>query len=119
MGNPARRRAPLKMATQLLPAADLRTARPPPKQASDHYGTPEHRAWAAAVLGRAGSRCQGPGCGRTGTRLYADHIVELQDGGAPLALANGQALCGACHSAKTARVRAERQRTPPPPQRRP
>lgn len=80
----------------------------PPKEADPHYRTPEHRAWAAAVIRRAGGMCQGPGCGRTGVRLFADHIQELRDNGAPLDLGNGQALCGACHGAKTARERARR-----------
>ena len=84
------------------------TAAPAPKVKAAHYYTPEHRAWSRAVIDRAGHACQH--CGRTGTRLFADHIVELQDGGAPTDLANGQALCGACHSRKTARARADRQR---------
>ncbi len=81
----------------------------PPKRADPYYNSPEHKAWAAAVIARAGGMCQGEGCGRTGVRLYADHIVELRDGGDRLDLANGQALCGRCHSGKTARRRAERQ----------
>jgi hypothetical protein len=79
-----------------------------PKTADPHYLTPEHRAWRAAVIRRAGGLCQAPRCGRAGVRLFADHIRELQDGGAPLDVANGQALCGRCHAFKTVRERARR-----------
>ena len=91
-----------------LAPIDTRTSLPPAKQADAHYHSPEHRAWSAAVIRRAGGACQGPGCGRSGVRLFADHIRELRDGGAPFDLANGAALCGACHSRKTATVRAAR-----------
>ncbi len=88
-----------------LAVRDTRTAMPAPKQRAQHYGTPEHRAWAGKVIEGAGGACQG--CGRTGTRLFADHVVELRDGGDPFG--QGQALCGACHAAKTAAARAARQ----------
>lgn len=74
---------------------------------SKAYASPEHRAWRTAVLARSGNACQS--CGRTGVRLFADHIVELRDGGAALDVRNGQALCGSCHSTKTAAARAARQ----------
>lgn len=82
--------------------------RVPPKQADAHYQTAEHRRWAAAVVRCAAGMCQGEGCGRTGVRLFADHIHELSDGGAPFDLSNGQALCGACHTAKTMKARKAR-----------
>lgn len=84
--------------------------RPMPKQTDPHYQSPEHKAWAAEVFKRAGGRCQAPGCPKFSPehRMFADHIVERQDGGADLDPANGQLLCGAHHSAKTARARALR-----------
>lgn len=79
----------------------------PAKVADAHYLTAAHRAWRRVVIARAGGRCQAPGCGATGL-LYADHVVELKDGGAPLAPANGQALCAVHHGRKTADARASR-----------
>jgi len=90
---------------------DQRTAQEPAKVADSHYATPEHRAWRAKVIARAGGRCQDPRCaapGRSGARLFADHVVELRDGGAPFDVANGLARCGACHTRKTNEARAER-----------
>jgi 5-methylcytosine-specific restriction enzyme A len=89
--------------------ADTRTAKPPPKQRAAHYATAGHGEWRAEVIRRARGVCQGPRCGRSGVRLFADHVVELRDGGAPFDPQNGQALCGACHSRKTAAARAARQ----------
>lgn len=92
-----------------LATSDTRSLKPAPKQRAAIYGTAEHQDWSRAVIARAGGMCQGKGCGRTGVRLFADHIVELRDGGAPYDLANGQALCGSCHTRKTAAARAARQ----------
>nr|WP_294566986.1 HNH endonuclease signature motif containing protein [uncultured Rhodopila sp.] len=98
----------LSVLGQLVAASDLRRLKPAPKVADSHYQTPEHRAWRTEVIRRSGGRCQRPGCGRSGVRLFADHVRELRDGGDALDPANGQALCGACHTAKTARARAAR-----------
>jgi 5-methylcytosine-specific restriction protein A len=87
---------------------EQRRALPPPKTVDTHYHTPEHRQWRAAVIRRADGHCQGPNCGRSGVRLFADHVIELRDGGAPFDVSNGQALCGACHTRKTVAVRANR-----------
>jgi hypothetical protein len=43
-------------------------------------------------------------------RLFADHIVEVADGGALLDPANGQCLCGAHHTLKTVRAKVARAR---------
>ncbi|WP_454917321.1 HNH endonuclease signature motif containing protein [Xanthobacter sediminis] len=84
------------------------------KEADAHYQTPEHRAWAAGVIRRAGGRCQHPGCTitRADGKLYADHIVEIKGGGAPLDPANGQALCARHHGVKTAQERVRRMAEP-------
>lgn len=91
-----------------LPSRDLRTSLPPPKVADAHYQSPAHRAWSAEVIRRAGGKCQAPNCGKTSNRMYADHIIELKDQGAPLDLTNGQCLCPSCHGLKTAQERAKR-----------
>jgi len=106
------KRAALSFMPDRLSVMDTRIAKVPPKQVDAELQTPEHQRWRAEVIRRAGGVCQGPNCGRSGVRLFADHIVERQDGGARLDPANGQALCGSCHTAKTARARAVRHAEP-------
>ena len=91
-----------------LAQSDTRSVRPAPKVRAAHYGTQAHQEWSSAVIRRACGACQD--CFATGKRLFADHVVELRDGGNPTDLANGRALCGSCHSRKTAAARAARQR---------
>lgn len=85
------KRAVLTCIASRLGTLDTRTAQPAPKTADPELKTADHQRWRAEVLRRAGGMCQGPGCGRTGVRLFADHIRERQDGGALLDPANGQA----------------------------
>lgn len=98
--------APLETRRVLLPA----------KQSEPHYLTREHKAWAADVVFRAGARCEavegGARCTKAAPqhRMFADHVVELRDGGAALDPDNGQCLCGSHHTAKTAAARAKRMR---------
>lgn len=105
------------MATRLrtlrpsLATLDMRAVAAVAKAADPHYASPEHAAWRSAVIARAGHRCQA--CGRDGTRLFADHIIEISDGGALTDPRNGQALCGSCHTIKTNRTRADRMRAAP------
>lgn len=73
-----------------------------------HYQSAAHKEWRAAVLARDGFTCQACGASAPGARLIADHVCELVDGGAPLDVANGRALCLACHNAKTAAARRGR-----------
>jgi len=103
----------LKMLQPRLAALDTRRVLPPPKRAAAFYLSPEWRALMAAITKARGKRCQQ--CGRTDCRLFGDHIVELKDGGAPLDPSNVMLRCGSCHTAKTARVRAERMRSPSKP----
>ncbi len=78
------------------------------------YSTPAYSVWRMAVVSRAGYRCQaidsGKRCGKAAPqhRMFADHVVELKDGGAPFDPANGQCLCGAHHTTKTVMARALR-----------
>jgi len=94
--------------TLSMKTLDLRRAQLPRKTVNLIYLTAEHRAWRAHVIARAGGRCESRGCGRKEVRMFADHIRELKDGGNPLDPANGQCLCGSCHSRKTADARVRR-----------
>lgn len=96
----------LRMLKPRVGTADVSVARVPPKAGDPYYKTPEHRVWSKAVIARAGHRCED--CGRTDTRLYADHIREIRDDGERLDLANGRARCAPCHGRKTAAERAKR-----------
>lgn len=93
---------------------DPRAVKPEPKRSAPVYHTPEYRAWRDEVVLRAGGRCEAVEGGRRCTkgepfhRMFADHVVEIRDGGSPIDPANGQCLCGAHHSAKTALARAAR-----------
>lgn len=97
-----------------LRAIDTRTVKPPPKRADAELLTEQHKTWRKAVLARAGYRCEhverGRRCEKAAPRhrMFADHIVERRDGGAPLDPSNGQCLCGAHHTAKTVAARAKR-----------
>ena len=73
-----------------------------------HYLSSDHQAWAASVKRRDGFTCRS--CGARDVRLIADHVIEIDDGGAPLDVHQGMTLCIACHNRKTAAARAERMR---------
>jgi len=92
---------------------DIRTARPAVKKADPELLTPEHRTWRAAVLARAGYRCEWTEDGKrcltaAPLRLIADHIKERKDGGSALDPANGQCLCVKHNTLKGIRARAAR-----------
>jgi len=92
----------------MLTAANLSVARVPPKTADDLYSTPQYRVWRDQVISRADGVCEAMGCGRREPRMFADHIVEVKDGGARFDPANGQCLCGKHHTLKTNAERAKR-----------
>ncbi|GAP24022.1 endonuclease [Gluconobacter frateurii NBRC 101659] len=89
-----------------LAVLDTSIARVPPKTADAFYVSKEWRGLMATILKQRGRVCER--CGRTGCRIFGDHIVELKDGGAKLDPSNVQLLCGSCHTAKTAQARARR-----------
>lgn len=107
---PKPRNAKITLLRPSVGSMDVRIAQPTPKTADEIYGTASHRAWRDEVLRRAGYKCQGPGCRRTGCLLYADHIKEIKDGGVPFDPLNGQALCASCHTNKTVKEREKRLR---------
>jgi 5-methylcytosine-specific restriction enzyme A len=83
---------------------ETRSARPAPKRADPFYLSSEWRSVVDEAKRERRVRCED--CGRTDTRLFGDHVTELQDGGAPLDTGNVRLLCGACHSRETAQARA-------------
>jgi 5-methylcytosine-specific restriction enzyme A len=95
---------------------DARALKPQAKRVDPLYLTHPYREWRAKVIARAGGRCEavehGQRCFKAEPRhrMFADHVRELADGGAPFDLANGQCLCGSHHTAKTAATRARRLR---------
>jgi 5-methylcytosine-specific restriction protein A len=96
----------MHMLKSRIGSVDIRSAKPPAKEADAELLTPLHRAFRAAVLKRAGYRCER--CGRSGCRLFADHVIERADGGALHDPNNGRCLCGSCHTRKTNKQKASR-----------
>ena len=62
------------------------------------------------VLERDGHWCRLGLLGCRGVAVSVDHIVELQDGGDPFALANLQAACVSCNTRKGNYRRQARER---------
>lgn len=83
------------------------------KETLPFYRTREWVQLVAKIIAKRGRRCEGEECSRInrslrGERIFADHIVEVQDGGALLDEVNIELLCGSCHSRKTLAERAKR-----------
>lgn len=102
----SRKKAVLTCMRPLVGVLDTSIAKEPPKRADGFYTSPEWRALMKSIKSKRPNCCVV--CGRTGTRLFGDHIQELKDGGAPLDENNVQLLCGKHHTEKTARARAAR-----------
>lgn len=103
--------ARIKLVGPRIATLDARAVKAPPKRVDAFYTTPQYELWRAEVIERADGRCQDPLCkhpDRRGMRLFADHVHEIRDGGAPYDPANGLARCGSCHTRKTAEERAKR-----------
>ena len=79
-----------------------------PKVADQFYVSPEWRLFVQGLkVDRFGhpsnAHCQDPKCkypGR-GCRVFADHVVEIKDGGARLDPRNIMFRCGSCHTRVT------------------
>lgn len=99
-----------KLGPAIARTVDARSVKPPVKTAEPFYLTPRYRAWREAVVARAGRRCEHRGCraAEPWDRMFADHVIEIRDGGAEYDLANGMCLCGRHHSLKTMQARARR-----------
>jgi 5-methylcytosine-specific restriction protein A len=104
----------IKTMAPAIRVIDTRTVKVAPKVADAELLSPEHRVWRAQVLRNAGYRCeatdQGQRCPKAAPthRMFADHIRERRDGGAPFDPHNGQCLCGSHHTKKTAAARVRR-----------
>jgi 5-methylcytosine-specific restriction enzyme A len=104
----------LRTLAPLVRAVTSRTLQPPQKRKDAIYDSPAFRVWRAQVVLRAGNRCEyvkdGERCRKAhpAHRMYADHIVELRDGGHPFDLTNGQCLCAVHHEKKTFKARQSR-----------
>lgn len=85
--------------------------RTPPKTVVPFYTSPEWRAFIGQVIRERGRICEDKTCKaehHLGMRVFGDHIVELQDGGAALDRSNVQLLCGSAHTRKTNEARRRR-----------
>lgn len=102
----------LKLLGPQVAMFDTRSAKPPDKIALPFYSSPEWRALLEQIIGVRGRRCQDTRCRRPHGpwgRIYGDHIIELQDGGAALDPDNVLLRCSSCHVRKTGEERAKRQ----------
>lgn len=107
--------ARLKMFTgggaRLMSGRQVRTL---PKPVDATYRCSSYREWRQLVFARAGGRCEvvedGQRCSRAAPdyRMYADHVVEIRDGGERFDPANGRLKCASHHVRKTAAARANR-----------
>jgi len=105
----------LKSLNPLVRTINTSTTPLPPKIKDPIYNTPQFTAWRAAVLKRAGYRCEatdayGLRCTKAQPehRMYADHITELRDGGSLIDINNGRCLCASHHELKTHAERSRR-----------
>ena len=104
----------LRTLAPLVRTTNTSTTPLPPKVKDHVYTTPAFKVWRNAVVRRAGARCeaveQGHRCSTAGPeyRMYADHIIEIRDGGAVLDINNGQCLCSYHHNIKTIQSRTHR-----------
>jgi hypothetical protein len=87
-------------------AFDTYTVAMPAKVADSFYHSTEWRSLMTEIIAERGRRCED--CGRTGCRVFGDHIREIKDGGAKLDKRNIRLRCGSCHTIKTNKVRRER-----------
>jgi len=103
----------IKMIGSRIATVDTRCVKPPVLSTEGSrnpvYKDPRYQEWRARVIHRAGERCQRVGCGRKEPRMFADHIVEVEDDPSKaFDPTNGQCLCGSCHTLKTNEARAAR-----------
>jgi len=104
----------LRTLPPMLRPMDTSTTRLRPRVVDPIYNTPEFIRWRAMVIDRAGGQCEAIENGQRCTkakpqhRVYADHIVELRDGGSLTDPSNGQCLCHSHHEIKTIEAKKRR-----------
>ena len=104
----------LRSLPRVLRSFDTSTTRLPPRRVDPIYNSPQFIEWRAIVISRANGQCEaivnGQRCtkAKPSHRVYADHIIELRDGGAPFDPSNGQCLCHSHHEIKTLEARKKR-----------
>jgi 5-methylcytosine-specific restriction protein A len=85
---------------------------PRTKQISDVYHSKPWVELRATIIKQRGRRCEDANCTTPnrgeGRQIYADHVVELQDGGTLLDPNNVLLRCAPCHTRKTLAERAKR-----------
>jgi 5-methylcytosine-specific restriction protein A len=100
--------------TTLRPRVAMASQRltPSPKTAAPFYLSAEWKTLIALIIRQRGRRCEDPRCETpsraAGQRVYGDHVIELQDGGAPLDPDNILLRCAPCHGRKTVDERNKR-----------
>ena len=111
-------KAKLRSLRTQVQKVDTRTVALPSKQKDPIYNTDAFIAFRTMVLVRAGLRCEyidhhGHRCSKAHPdhRMYADHRLELRDGGSLTDPNNGQCLCASHHTLKTMDVRVSRHRS--------
>lgn len=96
----------LKTMAPLVRTIDHRSVKPAAKKVDPFYNSTEWRKLMARLFAERGRHCQD--CGKSEIKLYGDHVIELQDGGAPLDPTNVRIRCASCHTTKTGQARARR-----------
>ena len=105
--------AKLRTLAPRVRTVDTRTTRLLPPS-DPIYNSREYRSWRAMVIAQAGGRCEalvnGYRCTKATphSRVFADHIVELKDGGSLTDPNNGMCLCFSHHQIKTVQARKVR-----------
>jgi hypothetical protein len=104
----------LRSLPTLVRTTNTATVPLPRRQMDPVYSTPEFQRWRAHVVARADGQCEAIDNGYRCTkaqpehRMFADHIIELKDGGSAFDPNNGQCLCSSHHVRKTIEARSKR-----------
>lgn len=105
-------RGKIKTLCSTLTVLDQRCAPPMPTTGPVQlYGTTEWKTLIARLIRERGRVCEDKSCRaehKPRQRIYGDHVIELQDGGAPFDEHNILLRCASSHTIKTNKERAKR-----------